>query len=190
MSIVALSRQFGSGSQIVAAQLAEDLGWRVVDREILEEEARLAGVPLPNVMHRDERAPSVIESWARKGDAERYFQVLMAAVRKFAEQGHVVFVGRGAGFILRDRPCVHVRLVAETAFRVRRVMQVRWVGEDQAMAMIRGNDEERAAFHRRFFGVDWNDPTHYHATLCTSLAGPEQAARTLAAIVRAWPWEG
>jgi len=102
----------------------------------------------------------------------------------------VVFVGRGAGFILRDRPCVHVRLVAETAFRVRRVMQVRWVGEDQAMAMIRANDEERAAFHRRFFGVDWNDPTHYHATLCTSLAGPEQAARTLAAIVRAWPWEG
>ncbi|MCX7798823.1 MAG: cytidylate kinase-like family protein [Fimbriimonadales bacterium] len=188
MSVVAISRQFGSGSQIVASHLAEELGWRVVDREILEEGARVAGIPLPNVVHRDERAPSLIEAWARKGDAERYFQAILDTVRRFAADGRVIFVGRGAGFILRDRPCLHVRLVADLSFRVRRVMQVRWVGEDQALAMIRTSDEERAGFHRRFFNVDWSDPANYHVTLSTSLLGPEEAARTLAAIVRAWPW--
>jgi cytidylate kinase len=141
-------------------------------------------VNLPHITHFDERAPGLIESWTHPHEADRYFQTLTLIVKEYANSGDVVLVGRGAGFILRGSDSLHVRLVADMPLRLKRVMEIRWASEAHAREIIKQNDHDRAAFHRRFFQLDWNDPLGYDAVIPTSTAGIEKTVELVVAMAR------
>jgi CMP/dCMP kinase len=108
------------------------------------------------------------------------------ALRK---HGRVVVVGRGGQAILRDQPGVlHVRLVARHEDRVAWMMQSVNLSRDgvrltreAAVARIAERDRATAQYLRRFYGVDWTDPSLYHLTLNTSLLGQEETAQLIVA---------
>jgi len=184
MGIITISRQIGAGETAIAPAVAERLGWECIDQKLLDREVEETGITMPDVVHYDEHAPGLVESWQHPHEAEKYFHALQRIVREYAERGNVVIVGRGARFILKEADALHVRLVADMSFRIRRVMEVRWVNEAPARDIIRQSDHDRAAFHRRCFKVDWEDPLHYHLVLNTSLLGVEGAVDTLVAAAR------
>ncbi len=188
MGIITISRQIGAGETTIAPAVAERLGWECIDHKILDREVEETGIKLPYVVHYDEHAPGLLESWQHPQEAERYFHALTRIMKEFADQDNVVIVGRGANFILKEYDALHFRLVADMAFRIRRVMEVRWVNEGPAREIIRQSDHDRAAFHRHYFKADWDDPLHYHAVLNTSKLGIEATIeRILAAAELHWP---
>ncbi|MDR3689842.1 MAG: cytidylate kinase-like family protein [Fimbriimonas sp.] len=184
MGILCVCRQIGAGETTIASAVANELGWQCIDRQILDRQVEETGVTLPEITHFDEHAPSMIESWTQSRDVERYFSALKSICESYAKSGEVVLVGRGAGFFLRDRDALHVRLIADLPFRLKRVMEIRWVTERRAREIIRESDRDRAAFHRRFFDVDWNDPIQYDMVLPTSRTGIDEAIKLLVAAVR------
>ena len=97
----------------------------------------------------------------------------------------MVIVGRGANFILKDRDALHYRLIADMPFRIRRVMEVRWVNEAPAREIIRQSDRDREEFIRHYFQADVNNPEHYHAILNTSMIGIETVIERMVAAARA-----
>jgi len=186
MGILCISRQIGAGETTIAPAVAQALGWKCVDHQILDREVAETGVDLPRITHFDENAPGLIESWTHPHEAERYFDALKRILVEYAESGNAVLVGRGAGFILRDTANVlHIRLIAEMPFRIKRVMEIRWASEQHAREIIKQNDQDRAAFHRKFFGVDWNDPLQYDLVIPTSRTGVKPAIETLIAVASA-----
>jgi cytidylate kinase len=180
MGIIAISRQLGAGETTIAPALAERLGWQCIDHQILDRAVAETGATIPNASHQDENAPGRFESWTHPHEAERYFQALKRILAEYAAKGDVVIVGRGAGFVLHPR-ALHVRLVADMPFRLQRVMELRWTGEHHAREIIKQSDHDRAAFHRRFFNIDWNDPTHYNLVVSTSQTGIERSIAILIA---------
>jgi cytidylate kinase len=182
--VICISRQIGAGETTIAPALAERLGWRCIDHQILDREVAETGAGLPTITHFDEHAPGLIESWAHPHEAERYFHALKRIMHEYAEEGNVILVGRGSGFILRGTDQLHVRLIAEMPFRLRRVMEIRWASEQHAHEIIRHNDHDRAQFHRRFLNVDWNDPLCYDLVIPTSTLGIERSIDLLAAVAR------
>ncbi|MCW5940963.1 MAG: cytidylate kinase-like family protein [Fimbriimonadaceae bacterium] len=187
MGTLAISRQIGAGETTIAPVVAQRLGWRLLDREFLDREAADLGAPLPEVAAHDERAPRWTDRWFASENAERFFGALRRVVLRVAEEGNVVLVGRGAGFLLREQGALHVRLIADMPFRIRRVMEVRWVSEDRAKAIIRESDAHRIAYHRRFFDLDWTDPLQYDATIAASRLGIEGTTDLLVALARGVP---
>ncbi|HET6382631.1 MAG TPA: cytidylate kinase-like family protein [Armatimonadota bacterium] len=184
MAIITISRQIGAGETSVAPALAERLGWECVDNKILDREVEETGIKMPYVVHYDEHAPGLLESWSHPLEAQRYFEALKRIMKEYAKGSGLVIVGRGGNFILRDADALHVRLVADIWFRIQRVMAVRWVNEGPAREIIVQNDHDRAAFHRHYFKADWNDPLNYHVVLNTSRLGIEQTIETLARMAR------
>ena len=78
--------------------------------------------------------------------------------------------------------------VLVVALAVLATLQVRWVNEEPAKEIIRQNDQDRAAFHRRYFKADWNDPLNYHLVLTTSRLGIAGVIETLVSAARSrWP---
>jgi hypothetical protein len=108
-----------------------------------------------------------------------------STIRALARRGSVVVVGRGGQALLRDDPkALHVRVVARSDDRVRRVMEAESLTRDQALKLIADRDRALTQYLRRFHDVDWADPLLYHLTLNTSLVSTELAAELITTAAR------
>jgi cytidylate kinase len=175
MGIITISRQIGAGETAVAPAVAERLGWECIDKKLLDREVEETGVTIPYVVHDDEHVPGLVESLQHPRGGDKYFHAVKRIVREFGDRGNIVIVGRGTNWLLRKYDALHIRLVADMRFRIQRVMEYRWVNEGPARQIIHQSDHDRAAFHRRYFKADWDDPLQYHLVLNTSELGIDAA---------------
>lgn len=195
---VTISRQYGAGGIRVAAEVGRRLGYRTVDRELVEEAARRLGMEPGLAETLDERAPALIEDVGLAlagtelpvgvpaptvGD-----RALADAVRRvigsLAATGGYVILGRGGQAVLRGRAdAVHLQLVADPEDRARRIAEWQGIPEERAREECRRVDHDRAAYVRRFAGADINDALLYDAVLNTSRLGIDGAVDAAIAVV-------
>ncbi|MGC9064543.1 MAG: AAA family ATPase, partial [bacterium] len=94
---------------------------------------------------------------------ERALKLIQRTIERLRERNNVVIVGRGSQVILRDAPGVlHIRIVAPLEQRIGRVMMSRSLTRSEAKDYIASKDKASEEYLRRFYNVDWNDPTLYH----------------------------
>jgi hypothetical protein len=183
----------------VADALAGELGWQKVDGEVVEQAARSVGVDPRVAEALDEKVPALVEeAGLALAAAELPLGIpppvledralaegVAMVIRSLADAGGYVILGRGGQAALGDRDdAVHIQLVGDLRDRARRIAEWRGVSEAHAVEQCRRVDEDRAAYVRRFHGVDIRDPLLYHAVLNTSRLGVEGAAKAALALVR------
>jgi cytidylate kinase len=197
--VLTIAREFGSGGAAVASIVADRLKWRLLDREIIDEVVRMAGVEKEVAERCDERLDPVLHrllksrwqggfetSTAEIGkdpfDSESMTRCARAVVEKAAAEGNCVIVGRGAQCILADNnEALHVFLWAPRAWRVRRI-RARLPEEKDPAALMDRMDRARAAFIRREFDADWCGHKLYDLVLNTALGDRVAADCIVAAI--------
>ena len=207
--LITISRQFGAGGSVVARQVAEALGWRVVDNELVEQVASRAGLPPERVAEREERVSTFVERLARtlaaaspevfppadsagavldvpEADLVRITETVVAEI---AAQGKVVLVGRAAPAVLsREADALHVKLVAPRAFRIRVAASRLGCAADKAASVLDNTDKMRARYLREYYRRDWDDPVNYHITINTGVLGFEGATELIVARARGLRW--
>lgn len=207
--LITISRQFGAGGSQVARQVAERLGWRVVDNELIEEVAARAGLPKEHVAEREERVSTFVERLARTLAAASpdvfpppdsagaivdvaetdLVRITETVVAEIAAQGKVVLVGRAAPAVLsREADALHVKLVAPRAFRIQVALGRLGCSADKAASVLDTTDKNRARYLREYYRRDWNDPVNYHLVLNTGVLGFEGATALIVARARAMGW--
>jgi cytidylate kinase len=205
MAVVTISRQYGAGGRQVAPRVAEALGFKLADRELIEEAALRLGVDPETARAWDERAPAILEELGMAlaagtplvggGPAPQFDlsglseNALAEATRRvivsLADTGDYVILGRGAQVALHDQPdAAHFSLVGDLADRARRVMASQGVDEKQARVLCERFDSERAGYVRRYYGKDIGLPHLYDAILNTSRLGIEGAAEVAVDIAK------
>jgi cytidylate kinase len=166
MTIVAISRELGSGGNAIAAAVAKALNFEYVEREILLQAAQMHGVPEAKLADVDERRLSL---WERFDEEKRRYLILIeAAYYAFAEKGNVVTAGRGGPFFLRDvSHALKVRIMAPFEVRVRRIMEREKLDQRAAAARVRNYDREMSGRIDYLFGLDWTRPENYDLVINT-----------------------
>jgi len=165
---VTISREYGSGGHAFSEMLANVLHWPRYDHELLHQSAALSGISVPALIHLDEHGPGFLERLHTLQDSAKYFEGLREAILRDAAASASIIVGRGGVMLLPSATTLHLRLVASVQDRVVRTMREHWLAEGPARAMVKTQDDARAAFHRHYFRVDWADPLLYHAVFNTS----------------------
>jgi cytidylate kinase len=166
MTIVAISREMGSGGYEVASAAAKILGFDYVDREILLHAARVHDVSEEKITDVADRHLSLWERFDE--EKRRYLTFIEAAYYSFAEKGNVVTAGRGGPFFLRNvSHAVRVRIMAPVAVRVRRVMEREKLDHKAAAGKVRNYDRELAGRIDYLFGLDWTLPENYDLVINT-----------------------
>jgi cytidylate kinase len=166
MTIVAISRELGSGGSALAAAVAKALNFEYVEREILLQAAQAHGVPMERIAEVDERRLSLWERFDE--EKRRYLIFIEAAYYSFAEKGNVVTAGRGGPFFLRDvSHALRVRIMAPLEIRVKRVMEQEKVDHRAAATRVRNYDRELSGRIDYLFGLDWTLPEHYDLVINT-----------------------
>jgi len=193
----------------VARRVAAELGWRVVDNEVIESVAARAGVPPAQVAEREERVPSFVERLARtlaastpelfpapdaggtlpKLQEADLVRITESVVSEAAAKGRLVLVGRAAPAVLaQERDSLHVKLVAPRQYRIRAAADRLAVDVQQAAAIVDESDSTRARYHREYYRRDWNDPLLYHMVLNSEALGLDGATALIVARARALGW--
>jgi cytidylate kinase len=201
IKIIAIEREYGCGGGVIAEKLADRLGWKLFDRQLTSEIARLARVEAADVERCDERLDPLLYRLGRvfwRGtseralhfaedrafDADRMVFLVQQVIEKAAEEGNCVIVGRGAPWFLRCRPdTFSIFLYAPRSEKVRR-LTARVKDRAEAIQLLNTVDSERAAFVKRYFGKKWPTRPLYHAMLNT-LLGDEVCVSTISDMIEA-----
>jgi cytidylate kinase len=192
--LITIEREYGCGAAAIAAQLADQLGWKLWDQLLTEEIARLAEVDPSAVMRCDERMDSRFHRLAKtfwRGsyersaslgnqmfDTDRMMSMMQETMNQIGREGNAVIVGRGAPYLLRENPCAfHVFLYAPRSEKIRRILADGYSEED-AIERVDSVDRERIAYVKHYFNADWPTRSLYHVMLNTAV-GNEPVVQTI-----------
>lgn len=115
-------------------------------------------------------------------DQHDCLRFIQQTVQHLWRRGNVVIVGRGSQRILTGlEDTLHVRLMASEEARAERLMAANQCDFRAAMDLVRQSDRRRSRYLKRFYHVDWDDPTLYHLTINTEQTGVDMAAEMVAA---------
>jgi cytidylate kinase len=180
LAVVTFSREAHSGTQDLARQLAERLGYRYVSRDELTRAVTARGgvERNPQMSESEGRALSLLEQFGEHltGDRAAYVAALRAVINELALTDNVVIVGHGAAHFLGDiHSVVRVFVVAPMEDRVARLLTEGVEDADQARRMIDEQDRESAEYLRYLFGIDWLDPHQWDLVINTGRASIDAA---------------
>lgn len=167
ISVVTISREPGSGGNIVAKSLSEKLGFDLFYQEVIHEMAESAGVSVRLLETLDEKGVSVLEDWIsslvdkRHLWPDRYLQHLMKVIGTIGKHGRAVIVGRGANFVLPPDKRLSVRIVAPLEIRIKNVARDFGIDTQESRRRVIRTDSDRRAFVRKYFNADIGAPLNY-----------------------------
>ena len=172
MPIVTISHEIGAGGPEIGQQLADRMGYRYVDYELISDAARRYGLLEEKLSHLDESKPSLFERF--DAETRRYITVIQTALYDFAEHDNVVLMGRGGQWLLRGIPHVlRVRVMAPFDVRVKRLGKklAGPMGEQTnprtVTELVRRDDAEKAGRMRYLYEVGITDPALYDLVINT-----------------------
>jgi len=188
--VITISRRMGSGARIVAAKLAQELGWSLWDRELLEAVAQDAHVSKRVVEAFDEHAVSEIEALARSmlGDYEvggfLYLKHLARAVATIAKLGNAIILGRGANLLLPQ--AMNIRIDASDERRIANMMAYEQLTRREAEEKIHRSDRERLEYLISTFGRDKVENARYDLTIWMDEFDTDDAVEIIKTALKAW----
>lgn len=193
--VLTISRKSGAGGVTIAAQLAaqlrageegEDLPWAAFDKTLLD--AVLMDQDLPSRLKRympEDRISPVNallgEIFGLHPSTLALFQKTNETMLRLAHLGHVILVGRGANLVTAHLAhALHVRLVCSLERGIQRTMAARSCSEREAEDIVLREDRARARYVKQHFGVDIEDPRHYHLIVNTDRFTDDEVVDLLA----------
>mgnify|MGYP000885106400 CR=1 FL=1 len=190
--VISISRQLGSGGAYVGKRLAEVLGIKYIDRDILYKAAEelkileeeqdvynkeafwmnlIGGIVYPSTYIGPNYMISI---------GDRLYDEQARIIRKISKECSCVIVGRCCSHILESQPNhISIFLHADKDLRIKRIESLYNLSEKQARKLVEKNDAERNSYYHTHTGNDWKDATQYHLCLDTGVLGFERAEKII-----------
>ena len=178
MAIITISREMGSGGIPIVHQVAEELGYTLVDGDVIRDAAEDYDLSQEALQQIDEKPPAFVENLDRQ--IELNMNRIQLIVLEQALKGDVVIYGRGGQDLLRGIASVlRVRVIAPFEERVERWAQREWIDPDLARSLVRKSDQQRAGFIKYYFDRNWTNPIEYDMVINTIRVSNETAVKLI-----------
>lgn len=193
--IITIARQYGSGGKTIGGMLAENLGIKCYNREIIRMASDESGIKEEMFNQADERLRQTplfgASKKVYKGELitpdkdgfvsdENLFNYQAKVIRDIAERESCVFVGRCADFVLKDRTdVVSVFVHAPRDYCIARGMERNDMTEKEMERFIHKTDKYRGDFYHYYTGNIWNDARNYDLCLNSSKLGFEKCVEAI-----------
>ncbi len=178
MTVITVSRQYGSLGRLSAEQVAHRLGFPFVERQIINQAAARSGSPELALAMIDDLNLLGLSPSAEAGQA--YCEAVRAIMEEIAASGNAVIVGRAGQVILAGRPDVlHVLMIAPLEVRILRIAERFSISLPAARAQVEASDRTRRNYLKRFYHIHWTDPALYDLVVNTAHFGQEEAVELI-----------
>ncbi len=178
--VVTIARGFGSGGRTIGKMLAEKLGVKFYDKELIRIASDESGINEALFGQSDEKTRNGIfgKPGIYKGEViapgksgfiseENLFNYQAMVIKKLASEESCVIVGRCADYVLRDEPhVIRVFIYADEEQCIKNAADVKGITDrKEAIKTITATDKERAAYYKAHTGREWIDARNYDLCL-------------------------
>jgi len=202
MAVITISRQFGAGGTTLARELSVRLDYDIASETIIEELAEQARVWAEALKSYEveggelrSRAPSlfspkgfiehIFDPKKKFMDGSVYASLLQEIIPKIAEKDNTIILGRGAQFILKNRPnTFHVLLIADRNDRIAFMMEYYDLSEDDARRTVNQQGLRRQKLMKLFSKDDYDKPDHYDLVLNLSKLSMDLSVKLVCDLIK------
>ena len=193
--IISISRQYGSGGREIGQKIAEHYGIPFYDNELITRAAKESGFAEETFARAEDKATnSLLYSLAMGINVygnqdfgfgglsldDRIFLAQSDVIRKVAEEGPCVIVGRCADYVLKERDDVcNIFIQAAMSYRINRAVKEYGIEEKSAADVIIKNDKRRSNYYNYHVGEKWTNLNNYDLVIRSDLQGIERAVSAI-----------
>ncbi|MDX9946595.1 MAG: cytidylate kinase-like family protein [Bacteroidales bacterium] len=192
--VITIGRQLGSGGRIIGEKLATKLGIAFYDKELIQLASQESGLGKEFFEQADEKKLYSVFGglFGLRGtiaeepfstyylNNETLFKIQSDVIRKLADKGSCLFVGRCADYVLTGHPRIlNVFVSADLADRVHRIAEQQKLTPDKARDFIEKADKKRAAYYNYFSSKPWGAADTYHLCVNSSWLGLDETVELI-----------
>ncbi|MDY3919383.1 MAG: cytidylate kinase-like family protein [Candidatus Limivivens sp.] len=186
-TIVTIGRQYGSGGKEIGMKLAEKLGVKCYDKELLDRAAKDSGLCQELFENHDEKPTSsflyslVMDTYstgytsAAFADMPINHKIFLAqfnSIKELAKEGPCIIVGRCADYALAEDPnLLSVFINAKMDVKIRRIASKYSLTDAKAKDLIVKTDKKRASYYNYYSNKKWGDAASYNYCLDSGYLG-------------------
>lgn len=169
--IITIAREHGSSGKQIGRLVAERLGIPFYYKEMTALAAQESGLDQEFISDINVNSPSHLNSLYLSTDVvQQAVQAQDKVIRKIADNGSCVIIGRAADYVLRDyEDVVRIFIYAPEDYKIKRVMEIYGDSAEDAKKNVRKSDEARASYYRNISENTWGDRRNYELMIDSSI---------------------
>lgn len=192
--VITIGRQLGSGGREIGQKLSARLGIAFYDKELIRIASQASGLKEEFFERVDEQKhfslfpglfgvrTSVTDDFFSSYylSNETLFKIQSDVMRKLADEGSCIFVGRCADYVMKERrDCLNLFISANIEDRIRRIASSHNINDARATEMIEKTDKGRSGYYNYFSGKKWGAAESYHLCINSSLLGMDETVEVI-----------
>ena len=194
-TIITIGRQFGSGGREIGYMVADKLGIKLYDKEMLQRAAQDSGICEELFESHDEKPSNsflyslVMDTYSMGYSGSTYndmpinhkiFLAQFDAIKKIANEGPCILVGRCADYALEGYPnLLSVFIHADLDARIKRIAKKYDLTDAKAKDLINKTDKKRASYYNYYTNKKWGEAASYELCLNSSELGVQGTAKAI-----------
>ncbi|MCR4792516.1 MAG: cytidylate kinase-like family protein [Lachnospiraceae bacterium] len=194
-TVITIGRQFGSGGRVIGEQLAKAYDIKYYDKELLARAAKESGFCEEILMNHDERPTNsflynlVIDTYSFGYNSssfvdmpisQKVFLAQFDTIKKVADEGPCVIVGRCADYALEGRDnVINLFIYANEDYKVKRIMEQYQLDEAKAKDMIIKKDKQRQSYYNYYTNKKWGKAESYDLCINSAVLGIEGSVKLI-----------
>lgn len=194
-TVITIGRQFGSGGREIGEKLSKAYGINYYDRELLTRAAKESGFCEEILQNHDERPTNsflynlVIDTYSFGYNSssfvdmpisQKVFLAQFDTIKKVAEEGPCVIVGRCADYALEGRDnVINLFIYADEDFKIKRVMDIYDLDESKARDMINKKDKQRQSYYNYYTNRKWGRADTYDLCINSAVLGIDGSVKLI-----------
>lgn len=198
-TIITIERQFGSAGREIGERAAKEFGIRLYDQEMLDRAAKESGICQELFETHDEKPTNsflyslVMDTYSLGYASGNYtdmpinhkvFLAQFDAIKKIADEGPCILVGRCADYALEDYDNVLTFFInADMDTRIRRIARIYDLTDTKAKEMIVKTDKKRASYYNYYSNKKWGSAESFDVCLDSSVLGIDGTVETILRLV-------
>ena len=186
-TIITIGREFGSAGREIGYKVAKEFGIKLYDKEMLARAAKESGICEEIFESHDEKPTSsflyslVMDTYSMGYSGNTYtdmpinhkvFLAQFDAIKKIADEGPCILVGRCADYALEDFDnCISVYVHAPFEDRIKRIENEYGIPNGKSKEMLMKKDKQRSSYYNYYSSNKWGDAKSYDLCLNSSYLG-------------------
>lgn len=199
-TVITIGRQFGSAGREIGEKVAAHFGIKCYDKELLTRAAKESGFCEEMLANHDERPTNsflynlVMDTYSFGYNAssfvdmpisQKVFLAQFDTIKKIAEEGPCVIVGRCADYALSDfKNCIHLFIYADEEARIKRISEKYDLTEAKAKDMILKKDKQRQSYYNYYSSKKWGRAESYDLCINSNMLGVDGTVRLIVQYVQ------
>ena len=186
--VITIGRQCGSGGRMIGQKIAERLGIKCYDKELLNLASKNSGLCKELFESHDEKPTSsflyslgyTTSAYTDMPINHKIFLAQFDTIKKLADEESCVIVGRCADYALADYPNVlTVFITGNEEEKIKRLAEINKIDPQKAREMMIKTDKRRSSYYNYYASKKWGDAQSYDLCINSTVVGVENAVEII-----------